>query len=157
MSEPYCYDCGRPYGLEHGFPDLVVAHEVWERISPSRDGHGLLCPSCMCHRAHKSGIKCEAIFRSGPFVDLRDEKDRRIAKLEAAMRAVLLFHSGGLWTPERVTKWVEIVGPQGCTTKVLCDHLRVALREDGVPVRPQCQLDELRNPNYDSGEVDNDE
>ena len=62
-----CYDCARPYGDEHGFPDLVVPHDVWAKISPTGDEGGLLCPSCMCLRAYQAGASCQAVFRSGPF------------------------------------------------------------------------------------------
>ncbi len=63
-----CFDCGRRYGDAFGFPDLVVAPEVWARISPTGDDGGLLCPSCICRRAHGAGIEgAVAVFRSGPF------------------------------------------------------------------------------------------
>ena len=82
-----CEDCERPYGDEHGFPDLVVPHEVWERISPTRDSGGLLCPSCICRRAHDAGIaNVSAAFRSGPFVNSRAEQ------LEAAIVAIIDAH-----------------------------------------------------------------
>ena len=68
ILSPKCYDCGRPYGDEHGFPDLVIPHDVWQEISPDKQGNGLLCPSCICKRAHKAGFKnVAASFRSGPF------------------------------------------------------------------------------------------
>lgn len=63
-----CYDCGRRYGAEYGFPDLVVPHGVWNaHLSPRGGEGGLLCPSCMCRRAAAAGITCEARFTSGPF------------------------------------------------------------------------------------------
>lgn len=63
-----CIDCGRKYGDEHGFPDLVVPAYAWMRLSPTGDEGGLLCPSCMCRRAHDAGLsEVEAIFTSGPF------------------------------------------------------------------------------------------
>jgi hypothetical protein len=63
-----CYDCGRRYGNEHGFPDLVVSNETWIMISPTGDEGGLLCPSCMCRRAADLGIEnAPAKFMSGPF------------------------------------------------------------------------------------------
>lgn len=62
-----CEDCGRPYGDEFGFPDLVVTHDIWEQLMPGRQGGGLLCPSCMCKRAYNLGIETQAVFRSGPF------------------------------------------------------------------------------------------
>lgn len=61
-----CYDCPRPYGDEHGFPDLVIPNDVWEKISPSGDDGGLLCPSCICKRLHDAGIETTGVFRSGP-------------------------------------------------------------------------------------------
>lgn len=73
-----CYDCGRPYGDEHGFPDLVVPHAIWnEHLSPTGHDGGLLCPSCMCKRAYDAGVTCDAVFRSGPFC--------RVAPLTCAM------------------------------------------------------------------------
>ncbi len=63
-----CYDCGRAYGNEYGFPDLIVPDELWERISPTGDRGGLLCPSCICRRAYDAGINNgRAEFMSGPF------------------------------------------------------------------------------------------
>ena len=67
-----CFDCSRPYGDEHGFPDLVVPHDVWKQISPTHDEGGLLCPSCICRRVAALGIECRAEFRSGPFAVFND-------------------------------------------------------------------------------------
>lgn len=65
-----CHDCDRPYGDEHGFPDLIVPDDVWLRISPRGDFSGLLCPSCICKRAHAAGLESvEARFMSGPFAN----------------------------------------------------------------------------------------
>lgn len=61
-----CEDCNRPYGDEHGFPDLIIPYDAWKRISPTGDDGGLLCPSCICKRLHDAGIRCEGAFMSGP-------------------------------------------------------------------------------------------
>jgi len=61
-----CFDCGRRYGDEYGFPDLVIPHDVWMIISPSGDEGGLLCSSCICRRLHEAGITTEGRFTSGP-------------------------------------------------------------------------------------------
>lgn len=62
-----CYDCGRPYGDEFGFPDLLIPNHVWNRISPTGDDGGLLCPSCICARLYKAGVKSiPGAFMSGP-------------------------------------------------------------------------------------------
>ena len=67
-----CANCGRRYGDEFGFPDLVVPAEVWRKISPRGDEGGLLCPSCMCERAYAVGIEnVSAFFASGPFCQHR--------------------------------------------------------------------------------------
>lgn len=63
-----CHDCGRLYGNEYGFPDLVVPDTIWKQISPTGDQYGLLCPSCMAGRCAKLGIQgAEARWTSGPF------------------------------------------------------------------------------------------
>src|SRR3546814_15589950 len=61
-----CHDCGRPYGNEHGFPDLVIPNDVWRRISHSGNDGGLLYPSCLDDRLHQASIPCEGAFMSGP-------------------------------------------------------------------------------------------
>ena len=72
---PLCYDCGRPYGDEFGFPDLVVPRDVWLRVSPTGHEGGLLCPSCLCKRAYDAGVAhAHAHFASGPFLTGRSSE-----------------------------------------------------------------------------------
>lgn len=83
-----CEDCGRPYGDEHGFPDLVIPYEVWCRISTNGDDSGLLCPSCICKRLHDKGIRCEGAFMSGPITTVSPQLMdvlRRIENIEFAL------------------------------------------------------------------------
>lgn len=90
-----CYDCDKPYGDEHGFPDLVVTPEVWAKISPTGDEGGLLCPNCMCKRGFEAGIKAVAVFTSGPFAShgniaaLEAEIIRLTAQVEAERKRAL--------------------------------------------------------------------
>lgn len=65
-TEAKCEDCGRPYGDEHGFPDLIIEKAAWQAISPTGDDGGLLCPSCICRRLHEAGITTGGAFMSGP-------------------------------------------------------------------------------------------
>jgi hypothetical protein len=65
-----CEDCGRVYGEEHGFPDLVIPNWAWRKISTHGDDGGLLCPSCMCKRLSDRKIRCEGSFMSGPIDSL---------------------------------------------------------------------------------------
>lgn len=71
---PSCHDCGRAYGHEHGFPDLVLPNETWDKISPSGDSNGMLCPSCICRRLHRLGITSSAVWASGPLCELEAVK-----------------------------------------------------------------------------------
>lgn len=69
--QPCCYDCGRQYGDEFGFPDLILPDEVWQAIAPDGHGHGILCPSCICRRLHLAGIQTTGFFASGPLQVVR--------------------------------------------------------------------------------------
>lgn len=68
-----CEDCNRPYGHEHGFPDLVIPYAAWKQISTDGDDGGLLCPSCICKRLHDKGIRCEGAFMSGPIISVSQQ------------------------------------------------------------------------------------
>ena len=64
---PGCADCGRPYGDDNGFPDLIIPNAAWRRISPTGDNGGLLCPSCICKRLGDAEIReVPGAFMSGP-------------------------------------------------------------------------------------------
>lgn len=78
-----CYDCRRPYGDEHGFPDLIIPLEAWERISPTGDEGGLLCPSCICARLHRAGVRgVPAAFMSGPLRTVSPELMQVLRQVE---------------------------------------------------------------------------
>jgi hypothetical protein len=83
-----CDGCERPYGDEHGFPDLIIPFWAWKRISPTGDDGGLLCPSCICARLYIEGIRCEGAFVSGP-IDSVDRVTmtnlRRVENIELAI------------------------------------------------------------------------
>lgn len=64
-SKASCHDCGIEYGSA-GFPDLVIPHDVWNKISPTGDEGGLLCPSCICRALEVRGIETTGKFTSGP-------------------------------------------------------------------------------------------
>lgn len=61
-----CYDCGRRYGDEHGFSDLIVPDAVWAMIAPRPSGGGLLCACCITRRMRERGITGEGRWTSGP-------------------------------------------------------------------------------------------
>lgn len=88
----YCYECLRPYGNEHGFPDLVIPDWAWQKISPKGNEGGLLCPSCICKRLHDAGIKCEGAFMSGPITSVSEQVMwliARVANLERDVEQIL--------------------------------------------------------------------
>lgn len=83
-----CYDCHRPYGDEHGFPDLIIPYWAWKQISPTGDDGGLLCPSCICSRLAISNIRCEGAFMSGPIISVSQPTMgvlRRVENIELAI------------------------------------------------------------------------
>ncbi len=83
-----CQDCERPYGDEHGFPDLIIPYDAWRRISPSGDDGGLLCPSCICKRLFDAGLTCEGAFMSGPVISVTAtvmNTLRRVENIELAI------------------------------------------------------------------------
>lgn len=83
-----CQDCDRPYGDEHGFPDLIIPFANWKQISPSGDDGGLLCPSCICQRLHAAGIRCLGAFASGPIISVSEPTMnalRRVENIELAI------------------------------------------------------------------------
>lgn len=47
-------------------------------------------------------------------------------------RAVLLFHRGGVWTPEDHQTWASLTGTWLCTTKNLCELARQVQRGEGT-------------------------
>lgn len=65
-----CFDCGRRYGDEYGFPDLIVPDDDWVKIAPMNDEGGLLCPCCMCRRLYLLGIQTTGNFKSGPLCQI---------------------------------------------------------------------------------------
>ena len=79
-----CHDCGRRYGDEHGFPDLIIPYGDWRRISPSKDEGGLLCPSCICARLHKAKIRCEGAFMSGSIISVSQTEMELLRRIENA-------------------------------------------------------------------------
>lgn len=84
-----CEDCNRPYGDEHGFPDLIIPYDAWKQISPRGDDGGLLCPSCICRRLHDKGIRCEGAFMSGPIQSVSQatmSNLRRVENIELAIQ-----------------------------------------------------------------------
>lgn len=75
-----CADCGRRYGDEYGFPDLLIEGWAWEIISPKGNDGGLLCPCCICRRLKQAGIECKGYFMSGPVHNENYELTKEEAK-----------------------------------------------------------------------------
>jgi len=51
--------------------------------------------------------------------------------MREALEAVLLFYHVGLLDISKRLRWLEITGNEKVTTKVLCDHIRLVLEEEG--------------------------
>lgn len=88
-----CYDCGSEYGGPK-FPDLFIPFDVWNKISPSGNCGGLLCPVCINARLHELGEKnVFGRFVSGPMAV--DPKPSEAIKLieDCIHEASFLHHS----------------------------------------------------------------
>lgn len=117
-----CEDCGRPYGDQHGFPDLVIPHHVWERISTNGDGSGLLCPSCICARLHKAGITCEGAFMSGPINSVPSPMMTALCSIETLKRAIARQEIAALSDGDRTrAEDARVGGTERTSSKVAHD------------------------------------
>lgn len=98
-----CADCDLPYGSK-GYADFVVPDDVWERISPTGGGGGILCANCMVRRAAELGIECEGSFTSGPFAN---HGWRKPGVLKRDDLAVCMYDDGSAFMAGRVGGYVE--------------------------------------------------
>ena len=53
-----------------------------------------------------------------------------LAPVERLARAVLMFHRGGVWTPQDLATWRALTGSPLATTRTLCDLARRMIPED---------------------------
>lgn len=59
------------------------------------------------------------------------QKEFRLELVAGALELPLLFHGGSPWDDEKAAKWEAITGSKEATSKVMCDHLRLALEVVG--------------------------
>lgn len=112
-----CHDCGRPYGDEHGFPDLVIPDSAWRAISPKGNDGGLLCPSCICKRLHDRGIRCAGAFTSGPMQCVTEEAIAALLKAERSATPPTAGAVDDAWDRECVKcghKWRQVDWGNDC-------------------------------------------
>lgn len=121
-----CFDCGREYGAEHGFPDLLIPYWAWKEISPTGDEGGLLCPSCMCKRLHDKNIHCVAAFAS-PNIETTTFEGisllRRVENIELALEGRM--NKWGALLRERIE---DVADPEA---SILRHAVRVAKQATG--------------------------
>jgi len=59
-----CYDCGLKYGGE-GWIEAIIPDKVWNDISPTGNGGGLLCINCISKRLAKKKYKNVPVWLCG--------------------------------------------------------------------------------------------
>jgi hypothetical protein len=61
-----CHDCGDQYG-DPGWIEAVVPHDIWAKISPSKDEGGILCVMCIAKRCGRLGLEdVPVLLTAGP-------------------------------------------------------------------------------------------
>jgi len=89
-----CYDCGLPYG-DDGWIEANIPDEIWNAISPSGGGGGILCITCMAKRLKKAGFEDVPVqFCGTEPLEIKREKELSIMnallfKLERIERLLL--------------------------------------------------------------------
>ena len=63
-----------------------------------------------------------------------DNIDSRLQEAQSLLRAVLVFHSGGEWTPAKQGEWYNAIQWHEATTKSLCNAIRAHL--EGIRITP---------------------
>ena len=74
--------------------------------------------------------------QNNQLIEMHNLIEPRIARMEAALRAVLLFHEGSIWDEERALEWGRLAGSREVTTRGLCDCVRAALGDEQEPKDP---------------------
>jgi len=59
-----CYDCGLSYD-DPGWIEAIIPDRVWNDISPTGDGSGLLCIICIARRLVERGYKRVPVWLCG--------------------------------------------------------------------------------------------
>ena len=59
-----CYDCGLDYGCI-GWIEAIIPDNVWDFISPTGDGGGILCINCISQRLTERGLSRIPIWFCG--------------------------------------------------------------------------------------------
>lgn len=52
VVDSFCKVCGRDVH------DFSAPADIWQQVSPRKNGDGVLCYDCFCERASKKGLPC---------------------------------------------------------------------------------------------------
>ena len=52
LIDSFCKVCGRTVH------DFYVNDDIWEKVSPRKNGNGVLCYDCFCERSSEKGLPC---------------------------------------------------------------------------------------------------
>ncbi|MHA1402130.1 MAG: hypothetical protein ACTSQE_17420 [Candidatus Heimdallarchaeaceae archaeon] len=77
-----CYDCGLEYGGD-AWIEAIIPDEIWNEISPTGGGGGILCISCIAKRIKQKGYKDIPVWLCGTEPLKAMEGDPTREKLEA--------------------------------------------------------------------------
>lgn len=104
-----------PFGCTDDYSPIVESEPPWSKGRPDENAWRVCC-SNGCSGPVSYTSRDDAIARWN-----------RVAQMRKALNLVLLFHSDSHWAAEKVAAWHAVVGKQGATTRILCEHIRKVL------------------------------
>lgn len=111
--------------LRRGLGDVVAKAALGAKVC--RDGHPEVAGGFDVVRDHAQAVLGGTGSWDGGSPGIH-ELAARIAKLEDGLRATLLFHRGGAWTPADDAEWDRLAGARNDpSTRGLCDLCRELL------------------------------
>ena len=71
-------------------------------------------------------------------VTARMEEESARRRMVSMLEAVLIFHSGGPWSPIKAHTYAQLTDGADASTKGMCDAIRLRLESLGYASMPQC-------------------
>ena len=138
-----CYDCGLPYS-DVGWIEAVIPNKIWEAISPTGDGGGLLCITCMNRRLKKMGFENVPVQLRGTEALKMDEKKEStniMNKKRKYLEHLLQKHA---------LKFDTLILSSGKVSNYYIDCRRISTLKEGAPLLADLIKEKIGNLQVDA-------